>query len=178
VAFLRGINVGGGRLIKMADLKACLEQAGLKNVRTFIASGNVVFEGQGSEHDLAELIQKSINKTFGFPVDVLVKNDRDLEKLTKSIPKHWVNDKQMKCDVMLLWPAIDNKKILKQIPFTQGLEEFMYVPGAVIWQVSRDKAAKSRITKIVGTKIYKQMTVRNPNTIRKIYELISAPTGT
>jgi uncharacterized protein (DUF1697 family) len=44
VAFLRGINVGGKRLIKMEDLRRVVESIGLKNVRTFIASGNVLFE--------------------------------------------------------------------------------------------------------------------------------------
>lgn len=49
VAFLRGINVGGNALIKMADLKIALSQSGLNNVRTYIQSGNVIFES--SEND-------------------------------------------------------------------------------------------------------------------------------
>ena len=44
VAFLRGINVGGHVLIKMADLKKAFEMMGFENVRTILASGNVVFE--------------------------------------------------------------------------------------------------------------------------------------
>jgi uncharacterized protein (DUF1697 family) len=172
-AFLRAVNVGG-RTVKMAELKACLEKAGLKNVRTFIASGNVLFEDQRSPKQLADLIEKTLEKQFGFAVGVLVMDAETLGKLVKKIPANWVNDKEMKCDVMFLWPELDNPAVLEQLPYNPKIEDVKYLPGAVLWQIDRDKATKSRMFKIVGTKLYKQMTVRNPNTVRKIYALLIA----
>jgi uncharacterized protein (DUF1697 family) len=93
-------------------------------------------------------------------------------KLVKAIPSSWVNDKNIKCDVMFLWDEADNKNILKQLPFNPAIEDVKYVPGAVLWRIDRDKAAQSRMFKIAGTKLHQLMTVRNPNTVRKIYELM------
>src|SRR4029450_16150 len=56
VALLRGINVGGGNIIKMTDLKACFDASKLENVATYIQSGNVLFET--AETDLVKLIKK------------------------------------------------------------------------------------------------------------------------
>ncbi len=173
-AFLRAVNVGG-RTIKMAELKACLEKAGLKNVRTFIASGNVLFNSDSKDQaKLTDLIEKAIEKQFKLKVRVLVLDFDQLETLVESIPPKWVNDKTMKCDVMLLWPEIDNPKIIEQLPYNPDIEDIMYVPGAVIWRIDRDKVGKSHMFKLVGTKLHKSMTARNPNTMRKIYALMKS----
>jgi Protein of unknown function (DUF1697) len=69
VALLRGINVGGKTLIKMTDLKTCIEELGLDDVSTFIASGNVLFESD--EHDAAKLqtkIERAIEQRFRLPM--------------------------------------------------------------------------------------------------------------
>jgi uncharacterized protein (DUF1697 family) len=161
VAFLRAVNVGG-RVIKMAELKACLEKA-----------GNVIFSSDIDDKAmLTEQIEEAIEKAFGMKVSVLVLDFATLEKLVKAIPEEWVNDKQMKCDVMLLWDEVDNMKIIDQMPHNPEIEDIKYVPGAVIWRIDRDKVSKSRMFKLVGTKLHKQMTSRNPNTIRKIYSLM------
>lgn len=171
-AFLRAVNVGG-RTVKMAELKTCVEKVGFKDVRTFIASGNVLYNSEITDISRQTIkIEQAIQKQFGMDVKVLVREIEDMKKLVKAIPSNWVNDKVMKCDVMLLWPEVDNKKILEQMPFNSEIEEIKYVPGAVIWRIDRDKVSKSRMFKLVGTKLHKSMTVRNPNTIRKIYELM------
>ena len=69
VALLRGINVGGGRKVPMAELRAVAEGLGLKRVRTLIASGNLVFEGETSEPALEAAVQSH----FGFPVDIMIR---------------------------------------------------------------------------------------------------------
>jgi uncharacterized protein (DUF1697 family) len=65
LALLRGINVGGGNIIKMTDLKACLEASTLENVATYSQSGNVLFET--AETDSAKLVRKlerALSKAF------------------------------------------------------------------------------------------------------------------
>jgi len=61
--------------------------------------------------------------------------------------------------------------VLAQLPTNPAIEEVQYVPGAVLWRVSRANQDKSRMTRIVGTPLYKQMTIRNPNTVRKLLAL-------
>ena len=60
VAFLRAVNVGGRGLVKMTDLQKAFAAAGAKNVRTVIASGNVVFEAPGALGSLRERIVKKV----------------------------------------------------------------------------------------------------------------------
>lgn len=64
LALLRGINVGGKNKVPMAELKACFEELGCENVRTYIASGNVMFESNKSSAELTEEIQEALPKKF------------------------------------------------------------------------------------------------------------------
>jgi uncharacterized protein (DUF1697 family) len=87
VAFLRGINVGGKRLIKMEDLRRVVESIGLKNVRTFIASGNVLFETSQTNRDaLARKIEKKLLTAFGHDVPVVLQTIDELKDLLRAGP--------------------------------------------------------------------------------------------
>ncbi len=174
VALLRGINVGGNNKVPMATLKKTFERLGFDDVRTFIASGNVLFRAGTTDHTkLTKQIEAAIAKDFGLSISVLLRDEKKMETLVKKLPASWVNDKTMKCDVMFLWSEVDKPSILKELPFDLKIEDITYTPGAVLWRIDRDKITKSRMLKIIGTKLYKQMTVRNCNTTRKLYALMT-----
>jgi uncharacterized protein (DUF1697 family) len=87
VALLRGINVSGQKKIRMAELRECLEGAGLSAVETYLQSGNVVFEsGQRRTDPLAEQMSAAIADSFGFGVPVLVRTARDLKRVADTNP--------------------------------------------------------------------------------------------
>ncbi len=87
VAFLRGINVGGHHKIPMPDLKAAFESMGFRNVRTVLASGNVVFEPTGKKaEDLEGTIARGLAGAFGFPVPVLLRSVREIADLVAADP--------------------------------------------------------------------------------------------
>ncbi len=86
IALLRGINVGGHRLIKMADLKAMFEAMGFGAVRTYIQSGNVVFQADEAEQPLRERIEHQIAATFGFPVTVALRTHDELARVIAACP--------------------------------------------------------------------------------------------
>ena len=88
VAFLRGINVGGHKSVKMADLRTAFEAMGFRNVRTVLASGNVVFEASppASSEEAAARIAEGLEQTFGYPVSVTVRTRGDLRRLVDSDP--------------------------------------------------------------------------------------------
>lgn len=173
VALLRGINVGGNRMVPMADLKASFEQLGFADVKTYINTGNVIFATNISNPlKLTKMIEKQILKDFGFDVAVIVRSQDQIQKVVKAIPDSWNNDNEQKCDVMFLWPEIDDKNVLDQLIYNPDMEDLKYVPGAVIWRIDRKNATKSKVIRIVGTKLYKQITIRNCNTVRKINQLM------
>ncbi|MWD30876.1 DUF1697 domain-containing protein, partial [Aquicoccus sp. SCR17] len=80
IALLRGINVGGQKKIKMADLRETLIKTGLNHVETYIQSGNVVFrDGESNKRVLESRIHKAILDDFGFEVPVLVVLEEDIK---------------------------------------------------------------------------------------------------
>ncbi len=87
VAFLRGINVGGHKKIKMADLRLILEGLGYNDVTTYIQSGNVVFKSDVDDQGKLETqISEAIKTRYGFEVPVLVKTRSALKHIVDNNP--------------------------------------------------------------------------------------------
>ncbi|MBV7506227.1 DUF1697 domain-containing protein [Bacillus sp. sid0103] len=86
IALLRGINVGKNNRIKMADLKDLLETMGLEKVKTYIQSGNVLFESKDEAPQLSKRLEAEISKTFGFPVPVILRTAGEYEQIIRDCP--------------------------------------------------------------------------------------------
>ena len=109
-------------------------------------------------------------------IKVLVKDLKTLKKMVDAIPRNWVDDKTMRTYVLLLWNELDDRGILDRLPNKPGVDELRYTPGAVVWRVDRVNVGKSQMNRIVGTPLYKKITIRSANTVRKLNELTKAPT--
>ncbi|MCM3749493.1 DUF1697 domain-containing protein [Paenibacillus pasadenensis] len=174
-ALLRGINVGGNNKIDMKQLKTTFEGIGLQKVKTYINSGNIVFtDDSHSAQELPGLLEQAIAADFGLTIPVMIRSLEDLQPIMDRLPDDWTNDSAMRSDVLYLWDDVDDEKVLEQLPAKEGIDRILYVKGAVLWSFDRDLAGKSGMHKIIGTKLYRRMTVRNVNTARKIYELMLA----
>lgn len=175
IALLRGINVGGNNKVEMKRLKVSFEEAGMENVRTYINSGNVIFESDVVEkRKLVAKLEKVIEDDFGLEIKVLLVADHELDLIKQSLPDDWRNDTEMKCDVMFLWEEVDNPQVMEALPIKAEIDVVKYVKGAVIWKVDRENINKTGIMKLVGTSLYRQMTIRNCNTVRKLWELMNS----
>jgi uncharacterized protein (DUF1697 family) len=86
VALLRGINNVGSRRVTMAALKSAFEAMGFGNVRTVMASGNVVFEAPRRDRPPGRTISQALEKALGFPVTVLIRTERELKAIVRSEP--------------------------------------------------------------------------------------------
>ena len=86
IALLRGVNVGGHRLIKMPELKRLFEAMGCGRVRTYIQSGNVVFASDEQPEPLRWRIEREIAARFGFPVTVVPRTADELERVIAACP--------------------------------------------------------------------------------------------
>lgn len=173
VALLRGINVGGNNKIDMKQLKATFERIGMSKVVTYINTGNIIFEQNGlSQLELVELIERGIAEDFHLNIKVVIRSMDQYAEMMKAIPAEWRNDTSMKSDIMFLWEDVDNEAVLEQLKIKPSIDTAYYVPGAIIWSVARENVTKSGMSAIIGTAIYKKITVRNVNTTRKIFELM------
>jgi uncharacterized protein (DUF1697 family) len=177
VAFLRGVNVGGKGIVSMAAIKEALVALGLSDVRTYINSGNVIFSTRASNAQrLTARIEKALEQHTGMAINVLVIDHKTLKKMVDAIPRSWVDDKTMRTYVLLLWKELDDRTILDRLPIKPGVDELRYTPGAVVWRVDRENVGRSQMNRIVGTPLYRKITVRSANTMRKLNELTATPT--
>ncbi len=173
VALLRGINVGGNNKIDMKELKDAFENMGMESVTTYINSGNIIFvDSSHSKSEIKEILEKEIADNFMLNIKVVVRSLEDFEQMMEVLPISWKNDKTMKSNVIFLGEEIDNEKLMGELRVREGIDTVKYVPGAILWMVDKENATKSGMLKVVGTKIYKDMTVRNVNTTRRIYEIM------
>ena len=86
VALLRAVNVGGTGKLPMTELKSMCESSGFVNPRTYIASGNVVFESKLSESAVKEKLESCMTKYAGKPVDVLVRTGAEMAAVLAKNP--------------------------------------------------------------------------------------------
>lgn len=172
IALLRGINVGGNNKVAMLELRSVFERAGMQNVTTYINSGNVIFESDLPKNKLASMLELAIEQKFGFFVKVLVWDKPSLLALANVLPDDWQNDTTMKCDVIFLWKEFDSPDILKEVIIKPDIDDVLYHPGALLWRVDKDKVTRSGLLRIVGSDLYKHMTIRNCNTLRKLAAIL------
>lgn len=172
VALLRGINVGGHNKVEMSRLKATFERIGLEEVRTYIASGNVVFRTPLPGPSITSLLEAAIEEDFGFHVKVLVRSADEMAAVAAVLPDAWQNDATAKCDVMFLDPSLDAETVLGELRIKPGIDEVRAAPGAILWHVDRALVTRSGLLRIVGTPLHASMTVRNSNTFRKLHAMM------
>ncbi len=86
VALLRAVNVGGTGKLPMSELAAMCKRAGFRDVRTYIASGNVVFESKKAEPQVKAALEKKLSAYAGKPVGVLVRSAAEIAEVLKRNP--------------------------------------------------------------------------------------------
>ena len=165
VAFLRAINVGGVKLY-MEELRSICEEAGLQNVRTYIQSGNVLFESPKSENSLITSLEKLLADRKGREIPVLIRSSGELQGILKDNP--YPDARPSQVGVLLLpadLPASAFEGI--QIP---GREEIAG-SGRQVYIHYPDGMGRSKL------KLPKAMaggTMRNINTLTKLAHLITS----
>jgi uncharacterized protein (DUF1697 family) len=147
----------------------------MHSVRTYINSGNVIFTTDltGCTR-VADMLEGAIARGLGLTVRVLVRDVDEIRVVVDSLPADWTNDETAKCDVFFLWDEVDHPAILEQLKLDSQVDDLRYTPGAVLRRVERKNATRSRLTKVMGTPLFQQVTARNCNTARKLLELMEA----
>src|SRR5579864_1317366 len=87
ISMLRGINVGGHKIVKMESLRAMYESLGLRDAQTYVQSGNVVFRTAARDlAPLAKRIESKIEQTFGFRPGVMLRTSSELREVIRRNP--------------------------------------------------------------------------------------------
>ena len=174
VALLRGINVGGSNLIRMPALKACFEAQGLQRVCTYIQSGNVLFTAGGaSQPALARGIEKALSTTFAYESRVVVRSFAEMKAIVQKAPKGFGRQPTVyRYDVIFLRDPLTADDALESVSVNPDVDRVHAGGGVLYFSRLISKAAQSRLSRVVGTPVYKNMTIRNWNTTTKLLELM------
>jgi len=176
IALLRGINVGGKNKVPMVELKRHLDKAGYQNVRTYINSGNVLFESDLSAKVLGESIEKILVENFTLDsslIRVHVLTDKQLKSIVNDKPKGFGDQSDIyHSDVIFLMDIAANDA-MKVFSPKDGVDMVWQGDGVIYSQRVSKLRTKSRLNRIMGTSEYKSMTIRNWNTTTKLLELVS-----
>ena len=179
LALLRGINVGGGNLIKMIDLKACFEVSKLENVATYIQSGNVLFET--AETDSVKLVgklEKALSKTFSpYKARIVLCSHAKLRQIVHKAPKGFGSQPQeYRYDVIFLKEPLTASVAMKSVTIRPGVDEAFVGPDVLYFSRLSARASQSHLTRIIALPIYQAMTIRNWNTTGKLLALMNTRT--
>jgi uncharacterized protein (DUF1697 family) len=172
VALLRGINLGSKRRVAMADLRTLLEDLGYDDVRTHLQSGNAVFRtGTRSAAAVKKELEKALDASLGFDVDVVIRTAAQLAKVVATDPFAGTADDPARYLVTFLdkpppksWLAdVDVAAYEPEQVEVRGREVYLWLPKGV---------HASRLARLVGDKkLGGTATARNWNVVRKLAEL-------
>jgi uncharacterized protein (DUF1697 family) len=176
IALLRGINVGGKNIVKMAELKRMLESMGLSRVQTYIQSGNVLFESNDEEVRLRQRIEQEFEALFGFSVKVILRTAEELKRIAANCPfseqevaeaEALSEGEKLYVSMLLEEPSPEGIERLK--PYKSESDEYRIV-GKEVFLLFRDSVRNSKLAANLE-KLGVPATVRNWKTINKLVNL-------
>lgn len=174
ISLLRGINVSGQKKIKMAELKLVYEDAGFKDVVSYIQSGNVIFDSDLKDASkISVTIEYAIKKTFGFDVPVIIRSNSEMKKVLSTCPFKDIDIEKDGTKVLVTFA--NSKPAQKNIKeFAQYVEppEELTVLGKEVYLYCPNGYGKSKLSNtFLEKKLGILATTRNIKSVVKLYEL-------
>jgi uncharacterized protein (DUF1697 family) len=167
ISLLRGINVGGHNVIKMAELRSLFESMGLGVVKTYIQSGNVLFESDEEADLLRQQIEQELYAHFGFSVTVILRTAMELEQIIENCPFQADNlSEGESLHISFLAQAPSQEAINNVLTYNSETEECKII-GKEIYLYFRQSFRNSKLT-IQLQKLNVPGTLRNWKTINKL----------
>ena len=173
VVLLRGVNVGGVR-VKMAQLCAACEAAGLRQVRSYIASGNLVLEADVSSQEVSRIVHDTIEGEFGLSIDVVALTAAAFGDLLSECPVEPEKGNMLHAFVPFGPYDLDQDKVTE----LKRDSDQVIRSASALWLYTPEGFGTSKLAERLprltgGTPI----TGRNLNTMRKLAEMLDARTG-
>jgi len=175
LALIRGINVGGNKIIKMEELKKAFEKAKFTEVRTYIQSGNVFFVSPETKHDILEKqIQKLILENWGYEVEVMVRTMEEIEEIAKytPFPKAKLGDNKILSMYVLFLKTKPDAKTKELIESFCTAEEKFHIRNSEIYALIKKNIPNNGVfaKNLLEKKVKIAMTNRNWLTLGKMVE--------
>jgi len=169
IILLRGVMPTGKNKVPMAELRVALEKAGLKNVQTYIQSGNAIVKSSMKSSEMEKLIHQVIKKDIGADIAVVAKTATQFGKIAENNP--FVGEDTKKIYFTLLAQKPESK-IMKDFASSDYSPEKVSVVGDVVYTFYATKYRDSKFNNnFIERKLGVSATTRNFNTMTKLVEL-------
>jgi uncharacterized protein (DUF1697 family) len=173
LALLRGINVGGKNALPMKELARMFADAGCSNVRTFIQSGNVVFQPPAGAPNVAGSIAANIERRFGYRIPVILRTSEQLLRTIRDNPflKAGADEKMLHVYFLAHPPsasaiaALDSARSAPDAFHARGQEIYLHLPNGM---------ARTKLTNAYfDSKLSTICTARNWATVLKLAAMMA-----
>jgi uncharacterized protein (DUF1697 family) len=165
VALLRGVNVGGVR-VPMAELRGLLGDAGYGNVKTLLASGNVILDADGEPGAVASRLEKLVGERFGYPARILAVPLEDVESAVRGYPFEGSDD--LHAYVVFTEDEAVAAELAAQATQLPEGDQVQASGRLLYWSVAVGSTLDSPFGKVLAAKRAPLTTTRNIKTLQKI----------
>ena len=175
VALLRGINVGGNNKVVMSELREQIEAAGFGHVRTYINSGNLLFEAEAPREDVAQRVEDLLASRYDFPIRLALLTGQDYLAQLDELPDWWHGEVARR-DALFYTRGLDRDLVRERIEAMELGDEAVHVgEHAVFWAKFDEKTfLKTAYHKrLLREDFYRQVTIRSGSTVEKIAAMLS-----
>lgn len=173
LSILRGINVSGQKKILMADLKVLYEELNLKNITTYIQSGNVVFESKVA-NDLNKKIERKLFEKYTYNVSVIIKTADEMQFVVANNP--FLKEKHIELDKLHVSFLSDHpaKEWLDKVKTLNYLPDQFVIIGKEIYLYCPNGYGRTKLTNnFFENKLKVKATTRNWKTVNELYVLLN-----
>jgi uncharacterized protein (DUF1697 family) len=176
IALLRGINVSGHKMIKMEELKKVLSELNFTNIRTYIQSGNIVFESEKSDPAyLEKQMGDKILSHFGFPVPVLIRSRAELDDIHKNNPFLGKRSEPIDKLHVTFFPEEPDQILWNKIEKNSFLPDEFIVSGREVYLLCPNGYGQTKLTnQFFENKLKLTATTRNWKTIQTLLQMSRA----
>ncbi len=168
IAFLRAINVGGTKIIKMEDLRRMFESFGCINTQTYIQSGNVIFEAKESA-TLEEKIEKHLEATLGYKVETFLRTMDAVTQIARKPAFEPQGDETLHVVFLRNRQRVDKKSEQNLLSLRSEADDFI-IQGSEVYNLRRDREKSIFSNNFIEKTLKVEGTTRNITTLRKIAE--------
>lgn len=174
LALLRGINVGGRNVIRMAELRKCFESEGFRDVVTYIQSGNVIFRSVSSGPGaLTARIEGMLEGAFDYGAKVTLRSRKQMRAVVGGAPEGFgVRPDAYRYDVLFLMPPLTAADAMEHVRARPGVDQAWAGDGVLYFSRLIAKASRSHLGRIASMPVYRSMTIRNWRTTTRLLQLM------
>ena len=174
LALLRGINVGGRNVIRMAELRACFETEGFRDVVTYIQSGNVVFRSASSGPDtLTARIEEMLAAAFDYKAKVALRSRGQMQSVIEGAPAGFGAQPDVcRHDVLFLMDPLTAVAAMEHVGTRPGVDQVWAGKGVLYFSRLIAKASRSHLNRLASKPVYQSMTIRNWRTTTRLLQIM------